>query len=421
MIDRSPDVLILGGGIIGLACAHALLRSGRSVTVVEQHTVGSGASHGNCGTITPSVLPLPAPGVIAKSLKWLLKGDAPLRIRPRISLDFFRWLVAFAARCNDQDFRQAARARGELLIASRELLAKLIHIERLECEFVESGTFYVHRDIRHLESAMSDARLLKDIGVAVQFLDGTSARAKEPLLNESVIGGHYYPRDASLRPDRFVKELARIVRSAGGIIHEQTPVQGFHAESGRVEAVISSNGEYRAREVLLTLGAWSPVVAQQLGLNLPIQPGKGYSITYDRARQAPTVPLYLKERAVCVTPLGTGLRLGSTMEFAGYDCSLNRARLSALTLAAGEYLYLPAKLSVREEWFGWRPMTPDDLPILGRAPKLQNVTIATGHGMLGLTLAPITGLLISEILTGRKASVNLAPFSPNRFARSKAN
>jgi D-amino-acid dehydrogenase len=417
MKGLSSDIVILGGGVIGLACAYALLKDGRSVTVLEQATVGSGASHGNCGTITPSVLPLPAPGVIAKGLKWLLREDAPLRIQPRVDLEFLRWLAAFMSRCNERDFLRAARARSELLQVSRKLLADLIHTEHLECEFNEGGTMYVHRDEHEFEGAFASSQLLAELGVDVQVLDGHAVRRKEPALNDSIAGGHYFPGDASLRPDWYVAELARLVRSAGGVIHEQTPVKGLQMHGEKVATVATAKGHISAREFVIALGAWSPTLTQNVGgLRLPIQPGKGYSMTYEAPAQAPALPLFLKERAVCVTPWRGGFRLGSTMEFAGYDTTLNPKRLAALVSGAREYLNAVPATAIQERWFGWRPMTPDDLPILGRAPGVTNLTLATGHGMLGMTLSAVTGLLVAELLGGRSSSFDLQPFSPARFA-----
>ena len=171
----------------------------------------------------------------------------------------------------------------------------------------------------------------------------------------------------------------------------------------------------RGRDVVLALGSWSPMLARQLGLRIPIQPGKGYSITYARPQNCPRIPLTLRERAVCVTAWGSGYRLGSTMEFAGYDTTLNRARLDALKRGAAEYLIEPEGPSIVEEWYGWRPMTFDDLPILGRVAALKNLVLATGHGMLGMTLSAITGRLIAECVSGASSSLDLAPFAPSRF------
>jgi len=416
-VKKTCDVLILGGGAIGLACARYLLRAGRGVTVLDRNAVGSGASHGNCGTITPSLLPLPAPGTIERALKWLFKPDAPLRIKPTLDPALLRWLLAFASHCNERDYRRAAQLKGELLKASRAWLAELIREDRLDCEFVESGHLTVYRDPRAFERGEREVPLWRELGLAVETLNGAQARAKEAALNDSVVGAHFHPGDARLRPERYVAELARVVRAGGGAIHEGTEVRGFRCEKGRIAAAATSRGDYAAKEIVLALGAWSPKLARGLDLHLPIQPGKGYSITYTDGADAPRLPLVLKERSVCVTSWSSGLRLGSTMEFAGYDDSLNRVRLSALTRAAAEYLRAPVTGRVEEQWCGWRPMTPDDLPILGRAPRWSNLTLACGHGMLGMSLSAATGRLVAELLTGKPGSLDWTPYGIERFVR----
>ena len=415
MQPARSDVLVLGGGVIGLACALFLLRAGRSVTVLEAKTAGSGSSHGNCGTITPSHLPLPAPGTVAKGLKWMLKRDAPLYVQPRLDPTLLLWLLHFAGRCNERDFIATARIKTELLLRSRQLLGELIRDEQLQCEFEDSGTLYVYRDTQNFAASHSEATLLREVGVRVETLDGATARQREPALNDSIVGAHFHPGDARLRPNKYLAELARAVREAGGLIEEHTSIEGFEVEAGRLQRVRTACGDYAGDEVVFALGAWSPLVGAQLDLKLPIQPGKGYSITYARPKAAPVIPLVLKERNVCVTSWGSGYRLGSTMEFSGFDRTMNRMRLAALSRGAAEYLHEPVGPEIEEEWYGWRPMTYDDLPILGRAPKLSNLTLATGHGMLGISLSAVTGLLISELLTGRKPSLDLAPYSPQRF------
>lgn len=412
---KREDVVILGGGVIGLACAVALLRAGRSVTVLERGTVGCGSSHGNCGTITPDLLPLNAPGTVSKGLKWLLKPDAPLRITPTPSPALLRWLLAFARRCNDADYRRTARLKCELLQHSRSLLERWIVDEKLDCEFTANGNLTVYRDPSAFANTADEVALWHELGVAVETLDGDACRAREPTLNDSIIGGHFHPGDAQLRPDRYASELARVVRESGGSIHEHCEVHDLHNAGNRISAVDSTVGLLPADEVLMALGAWSPLLGKRLGLRLPIQPGKGYSITYTPPSLAPHLPLILQERSVCVTAWPSGYRLGSTMEFSGYDESLNRRRLDALRRGAAEYLHEPEGPLVEEEWYGWRPMTPDDLPIIGRSAKWPNLTLATGHGMLGVSLSAITGQLIAELLCGRETALNLQPFSPSRF------
>lgn len=415
---RSPksEILILGGGVIGLSCALFLLRAGRGVTVLDKGVVGHGSSRGNCGTITPSHLPLHAPGTVAKALKWMLKRDAPFYVKPTLDPELLGWMLNFARRCNPRDFHHTARVKSELLLRSRERLGALIRDEQLDCEFADSGTLYVWREAQALAAAHRDYLLLRELGVPVELLDGAALRAKEPALKDGLAGGHWHSGDARLRPDRYVAELARAVRAAGGGIVEHSAVQGFRSEGGRIVAVGTARGEIAADEVLLALGAWSPQIGRQLGLRLPIQPGKGYSITYALPRQAPRIPLVLQERSVCVTAWGSGYRLGSTMEFSGYDSTLNPRRLQALKRGAAEYLEEPEGPSVEEQWYGWRPMTYDDLPIIGRAPGFSNLTLATGHGMLGVSLSAITAQMVTELLTGRTPSLDPLPCSPLRFA-----
>ena len=417
MAQADPDVLILGGGVIGLACAHYLLAAGRTVAIVDQAAPGAGASHGNCGTITPShAPPLAAPGMIRKALGMMFEADAPFLVKPRLQPELLSWMLRFAARCNWKDFRRGTRDRAALLLRSRELIEALVAAERLDCEFDPSGVLTVFRDARTLDQAQWLPAFLRDAGIELEVLDSAAACRLEPALNERIAGAFFYPRDARLRPDRYVAELARRVREREGLIHERERVEDFRTVGGRLDAVITTHAERRARDYVFAFGAWSPLLARRLALRIPLQPGKGYSITYERPALCPHIPLTLKERSVCVTAWSDGYRLGSTMEFAGYDDSLNRRRLDALVRGASEYLREPTGPRRLEEWCGWRPMTWDDHPIIGRAPGFSNVTIATGHGMLGVTLSAVTGLLVSEIVCGQPPSLDLAPYDPARFA-----
>ena len=420
--SSSTDVLIVGGGVIGLACAYYLLQSGRGVTVLDRGPIGSGSSHANCGTLTPShAPPLAAPGMIGKALGWMLRPDAPLYIAPRFDPALWRWLWRFARRCNQRDWLQAAQDKAALLHASRTLIETLVRDEQLDCEFAADGVLYAFRDSRVFEETIADRDALADLGIPSEVWDAATLRMREPALRDDMVGGMWLPGDASLRPDRYVAELARIVRAAGGTIIENCAVTGFRRDGARITAVATTQAEIApheisARDIILATGAWSPSFAKQLGIALPIQPGKGYSITYDAPALMPRRPLLLKERSVCVTAWGSGFRLGSTMEFSGYDERLNRKRLDALERASCEYLREPVGTVKREEWFGWRPMTWDDLPILGRAPDCENLWLATGHGMLGVSMSAITGLLLSELITGHAPSLDMAPYSAQRFA-----
>jgi D-amino-acid dehydrogenase len=417
MATNREDVLVIGAGVIGLSCALELLKVGRGVRVIDAGQVAGGSSHGNCGTITPShAVPLAAPGMIFKALRWMLQADAPFYVQPRFDPALARWLLQFARRCNAADYRASSRAKSAILTLSRRTLEATIRSEGLDCEFSGDGTTYVYRDPASLDEAARMVASLAEFGVRAEMIDAARLQRDEPALRDGMAGAVHFPDDASLRPDRFAAELARRVRERGGAIDEICAAIGFQRDrDGRITTVRTPRGDLRPSEVVLACGAWSPGVAQQLDLRLPIQPGKGYSITFSRPGLVPRRPLVLRERSVCVTTWGSGYRLGSTMEFSGYDTQLNRIRLDALRRGAAEYLRDPVGADVHEEWYGWRPMTWDDIPIIGRARQTPNLMLATGHGMLGVSMATATARLVCDLISGRTPPIDPSPYSPQRF------
>ncbi|CAN5209413.1 FAD-dependent oxidoreductase [soil metagenome] len=414
-MEQRPDVLVLGGGVIGLSCAYFLLRAGRSVRVLERGSVGAATSHGNCGTITPShAPPLAAPGVLSKAARWMLQPDAPLYVRPRLDPALAGWLLRFAGRCNRRDWWASARAKGELLTQSRRLIESIIRDEAMDCGFEASGLSYVYRDPRAFDADRLGLPDLASLGIEAEVLDGAALAAREPALLPGLAGAIHFPGDAQLRPDRYTSELARCVRALGGVIEESVGVTGLWHEGGSIVGVDTSHGVRRAGDIVVAMGPWSAPFLQPLGLKLPIQPGKGYSMTYSRPVLAPRAPMVLREHSVCVTAWADGFRLGSTMEFSGYDDTLNRRRLDAITRAARGYLREPVGLVLQEEWFGWRPMTVDDLPLLGAVPGRPGLWLATGHGMMGMGMSAISGLLVADLLCGRTPSIDPVSVRPSR-------
>jgi D-amino-acid dehydrogenase len=411
------DVLILGGGVIGLACALYLLKTGASVRVLEQGTPGYGSSHGNCGTITPShAPPLAMPGMVGLALRSMFSVDAPLYLNPRLDGPRLRWLLGFARRCNWHDFAAAATARAAILQRSRRLLAELVHDEKLDCEFMEAGELYVYRtEQRRLADERGHVAVLERCGIDVQRLRGEQVEAMEPALKPGVAGGLFHPGDARLRPDRYVAELARRVVELGGVIESGARIERFGTTRDRLTEVHSSRGVFRGERVVLALGAWSPLLGKSLGLKLPMQPGKGYSLTYNRPARAPRHALVLREASVCVTTWDSGYRLGSTMEFSGYAEGLNHARLDALRRGAATCLHEPEGSELQEEWWGWRPMSVDEIPIIGPSTRWSNLWLATAHGMLGVSMSAATGELIASMLAGVTPPIDVTPYAPARF------
>jgi D-amino-acid dehydrogenase len=417
-MDRSrSDVLVMGGGVIGLACALYLLKAGASVRVLEQGLPGSGSSHGNCGTITPSHAgPLTMPGMVGTALRSLWHRDAPLYVSPRPDIARARWLLGFARRCTWRDYQQAGEARGAILGRSRALLADLVAGEGMACEFEEVGELYVYRHERSVQADRPHVELLRRLGMDVRVLLGDDVLALEPSLRDGVVGGLLHPGDARLRPDRFVAELARRVRELGGVIETGARVDEFGFDGARISHVRTTRGVFYADRVVMALGAWSPLLGRLLDIRLPMQPGKGYSLTWDTPpAQSPTHSLVLREAAVCVTPWATGFRLGSTMEFSGFDEGLNPVRIDALRRGAAAYLREPEGRGEVTPWWGWRPMSVDELPIIGPSSRWSNLVYATGHGMLGISKSAATGELVANLLSGPAPSLDPTPYAPSRF------
>ncbi|GAB1595354.1 NAD(P)/FAD-dependent oxidoreductase [Lysobacter claricitrinus] len=416
----STDILIIGGGVIGLASALALAQSGRAVRVIDAGRIGGGSSHGNCGTITPShAPPLAAPGMVARALSMMLTPDAPLYIRPRFDPALWGWLWALRGRCNPRHWRESAIAKAALLHDSRRRLEAWVAQYRLDCEFQPTGEDYVFRDAGRFEHGQREIPLLREFGIDVQLIDGAAYERDEPSMRPGVAGTIRFDGDAALRPDRYVDELARAARERGVVIDEHRPLVALgDAANGYVAR--TSQGDVEAREVVVATGAWSPRLAETLGLRWlarTIQPGKGYSITYDPPALLPRRPLVLRERAVCVTAWASGYRLGSTMEFSGYDERLDERRLGALERGAREYLRDPVGPRVRERWFGWRPMSIDDVPMIGAVPGRRGLWLATGHGMMGVGMSAGTGQLLADLVGGRAPAIDPAPYRPDRFVR----
>lgn len=414
------DVLVIGGGVIGMACALALAEAGRSVRVVEAGRVGGGSSHGNCGTITPShAPPLAAPGMALRALSMMLTPDAPLYIRPRVDPALWRWLWALRGRCNAAHWRASAEAKAALLNDSRARLEHWVDAYALDCEFLPSGEDYVFRDARRFEAGQHELELLRRFGIGVEVLDGPAYEAAEPAMRPGVAGAIRFEGDAALRPDRYVAELARVAQARGAAVDEHAPLQALEP-AGDGFVATTPLGRIHAREVVVAAGAWSPRLAALLGLPWlarTIQPGKGYSITYDPPAVVPRRPLVLRDRSVCVTAWANGYRLGSTMEFSGYDTRLDARRLGALERGAREFLVEPTGPRERERWFGWRPMSIDDVPLIGAVPGRRGLWLATGHGMMGVGMSAGTGQLLADLVAGRPTAIDPAPYRPDRFVR----
>lgn len=408
--------VIVGGGVIGGFAAWYLARAGRRVTLIEQGQFGKACSHGNCGYVSPShVIPLARPGQISKGIKGMLSRQTALRIEPSKLAMLAPWLLKFALRCNAKSMMEAGKACHPLLQSSAALYREVFEQENMQVDWKTDGLLFVYRDQHEFDAyAETDAWLKKHFDMAAVPYAGKALTDLEPALKPGLAGAWLYQCDAHLRPSKLMSEVRRIILAAGVTILENTEMKSFEERNGKAAAVVTSQGKVEGDEFVVATGAWTPLLSREIGIKLPIQPGKGYSITMARPKLCPKYPMILEECHVAITPFEEGYRVGSTMEFAGYDTTLNRHRLNYLRSGAAEYLHEPTAEPVEEEWYGWRPMTADGIPFIDRSPRFGNVWIGAGHSMLGISMGTGTGKLLAELITGQKPHVPAECYRVNR-------
>ncbi len=419
-MDNSLDnesVVIVGAGIIGIACAHYLSQAGLKVTVIDRGTIANACSHGNCGYVCPShVLPLTQPGAILEAMASFFNPKAAFRVKPRFSPAFWNWMWQFTKRCRRQPMLAAGTHLKALLDSSMQEYRQLIPLQSLDCEWQDSGLLYVFETTRGMQGFAKNDRLLSDhFDVAARRIEGEELPDFDPALKAGLAGAFYYADDAQVRPDRLAMAWTEKLKNDGVNFLEDCAVESLEITGGRLSQLRTSQGALQADHYVIAAGAWSTHFARQLGCRIPIEPGKGYSVTMQRPELCPRYPMLLPEHHVGVTPFKDGYRLGSMMEFVGFDTSIPASRIQQLREAAQPYLVEPFTDAVQDTWYGWRPMTWDSLPIIGRVPKLENTYLATGHNMLGLSLAAGTGKLVAEIVQRQTPHIDPGPYSPSRF------
>ncbi len=419
-MKSAPDpqrAIVVGSGIIGIACAHYLTKAGLEVTVIDQGPIAKGCSHANCGYICPShVLPLTEPGAVRAAIKSLFNPNAAFRVKPRFSPSLWRWMWQFAKRCNRHQMLTAGKHLKAILDSSMQEYHRLMPEESLDCEFRQNGLLYVLRTERGMRDFAETDKLLTDhFGVTARRIDGEDLPSFDSALAPGLAGAFHYEDDASVRPDLLNSQWSQRLKDQGVTFVEHCELLKIGKSAGRMTHVQTSLGKMEADQLIVATGAWSARLSAELECRIPVQPGKGYSLTMARPEPCPRHPMLFPEHRVGVSPFESGYRLGSMMEFSGYDTSIPARRMKQLRESAKHYLVAPCGGGEPQTWFGWRPMTWDSLPIIGRAPRLANAYLATGHNMLGLSLAAATGRLIAEMIQGQPTHIDATPFCPTRF------
>lgn len=417
-MTTKTDLLIIGGGPIGLNSAYYLLKSGRSVTLLDQAAIGVGNGAGNAGHIVPShIIPLAAPGVIPTALKWMLAPqNSPFGLKLSLEPAYLRWLLQFAAACTAANVHQAIPPLKALGLLSARNYAALLAEEHFECAYREQGLLFLYQTAAGFAEGQHEAETLHEHGLPAEVLDQAAVHEREPAALESVLGGVHYTGDASLNPAEFLRLLTGRVRALGADLRPNTPVTGFESADGKITRVRTLHEEFEPQQVVLAAGAWSPLVARTLGLKLPVQPARGYSLTMAAPSVRPRQALLLGERKVAVTPFNDQLRLTGRLEIGEMGRAPSPRWLAAIERAAREYIQMDETLTIQETWAGLRPTTPDGLPLLGFSPRHANLIVATGHAMLGLSLGPGTGQIVTELANGQQPAFDLRPLGPERFS-----
>ena len=415
-MNSQQDVVIIGGGVIGVCSAYYLAQKGIQVTLIEKGEIASGCSYGNGGLIVPShSVPLASPGALENGLRWLSDSQGPFYIKPRFDMELFRWLFRFVLASRYQQMLRAIPILRDLLFASRALYEELAERAGFDFGFEGQGSLLVYLSGEKLQHEMEEAHLLEKFDIPLRVLDQAQVHDLEPALLPQVAGGIHYPRDGHIHPARFVAGLAEKARGLGAQVWVKTEAMGFESSQGKITKIRTTRGDIFPKQVILATGSWSPEVARELKLQIPIQAAKGYSITLENPPVSPKIPLSFGEARVVVNPLGDSLRLAGTLELAGMDFSINAHRVDAMRKASSGYLPGLDEAKVIEVWRGLRPCTPDGLPIMGRSQDFENLILAAGHAMLGMSLGPITGKLVSQLVNRGETEVNVYPFRMERF------
>lgn len=412
-----PRVVVVGGGVIGLSCAYYLARGGADVLVLERDRIGAGASSGNAGTVSAGHPPLNRPGRVGAALRQMADPTSPLYVKPRWDPALWRWLLGFARHCTASHVEHAMRVMAPLGRDALSLFETLVAEERIECGYRRDGYFDVCRTEKGLTAARTEAEIIQRYGYHPELVDGDELRRREPHFAEDLLGGVYYPEAATLEPARFLAGLAEAARRRGVEVREGVQVMSVETLGGQVTGVTTAEGVVPADAVVLATGPFSKELARRVGVRLPVQPGKGYHRDVEVGPNgAPPlrVACVLHESSVFCTPMDTVVRFAGTMEFSGMNHVMRPARLRQLTSAARKAFPDLGTARPVSEWVGLRPMSVDGLPIVGPLGGVDGLTVATGHGMLGLTLGPVTGEIIARVVM-EGDDPRAGGLSPQRF------
>jgi D-amino-acid dehydrogenase len=419
MTRQTKNVVIVGGGVIGLSIAYYAQKRGMGVTVLDRSPPETeGCSFGNAGMIVPShFVPLAAPGMMALGLKWMWNPESPFYVKPRLDWDLLKWGWRFWAASSAARAAAAAPILRDLHLASRAEYEKLTADLKNEFELVTRGLAMLCKTQKGLDEEVHLAETANKLGVPAEVMDRDALSKLDPDITMDVAGGVYFPNDCHLSPNRLMAALRKAISDQGGRIIFSSEVKQWARVGRRIAAIETANGEYSGHEFILAAGAWANITARELGLSIPLQAGKGYSLTLMAPRELPRICSILTEARIAVTPMGRTLRFGGTMEMSGLHERIDPRRVRGIVKSVPFYFprFEGSDFEGLTPWQGLRPCSPDGLPYIGRTKRYDNLTIAAGHAMMGLSLAPVTAKLVSQILASETPEIHLKLLDVDRF------
>lgn len=414
---KSERVVIVGGGVIGLCSAYYALKRGLAVTVIEREEAGGdNCSMGNAGMIVPShFIPLAAPGMISKGMRWMFNPESPFYVRPRVDLPLMRWGWEFYRHSTEKHVHASRDLLRDLSLESRRLFSELA--EEGDFGLVKRGLLMLCKTRKGLDEEAEVAREANEIGLQAEVLDAAATAKLDPSITLDVAGSVYFPQDCHLSPKRFMAVIRRLVLAEGGVIESKVTLDRIETHGGKVTAVSGGGRRFEGDRFVVAAGSWSADLLKTAGVRMLLQAGKGYSLTLPNPPELPELCSIFTEAKVAITPMDGGLRFGGTMEVGGLDLSINPARVRGIVKSVNAYFpkFSEKDFEGIQPWAGLRPVSPDGVPYLGPARNLPNLIIAGGHAMMGVSLGPVSGALVADLLTGETPFRPIGAMNPARF------
>lgn len=413
-------VVVIGSGAIGLCTAYYLQKEGFNVHIVTASEDGheNDCSYGNAGMVVPShFVPLAAPGIIKQGMKWMLSNSSPFYIKPRLDTDLLKWLWHFYRSANQKNVERSKLLLRDLNLASRDLFEEIQSSEQTNFSFEQKGLLMLYKTAKYQEEEEEMALKAQALGIDAHIKTKQDVLGLESALAPDVLGGVLYKSDAHMDPNLFMRKMLDILKSKGVSFSYSSAITGFETSQDKVEAILTTQGKVETQEIVVCAGSWSQKVMKLLDVNIPIQGGKGYSMTIPNVKKNLIHPSILCEGKIAMTPIGDSLRIAGTMEIDGNNLSIRQSRLNGIKEQVPNFLggFDKKWLNNIDPWVGLRPVSPDGLPYIGKTKNWKNVTINAGHAMMGLSLAPISGKLTSELISNKKTTLDISILTPERF------